>query len=171
MHLSNVPALINHDPKRVVARTFDRSLRLYTDHRGLMVICEPSAADGRLLIEAIRTDRVAGMSFNGETIRSHVEETIAGPVNVVDELKLNEVTFLIDKTPVNRNTVVCILEDWRGRRPLCGSDDRALCFKALVELANHQGRNNNSLTRSDPSDLGRDHATSLICVAWRIDSP
>lgn len=61
---SDVRALVDHDPARVIGRTKAGTLRLNQDERGLAVEIDlPNTSDGRDLAELVKRGDIDGMSF------------------------------------------------------------------------------------------------------------
>lgn len=99
---SDVLALVDHDPTRVLARTRSSTLRLSEDSRGLAFDLDvPDTSYGRDILELVTRNDAGGMSFGFVVI----EERWDGDHRILNSVDLKEVS-VVSAFPAYSQTIV-----------------------------------------------------------------
>ncbi|MGY2906190.1 HK97 family phage prohead protease [Bradyrhizobium sp. URHC0002] len=99
---TDVLALVDHDPHRVLARTRSNNLRLMEDSRGLSFDLDvPDTSYGRDILELVTRGDCGGMSF-GFVV---VEERWDGDHRILNSVDLREIS-VVSSHPAYSNTTV-----------------------------------------------------------------
>lgn len=101
---TEVKMLLDHDEKRKLASTKDKSLTVREDAVGLRaesVVTDPE------VIEAAQNGRIRGWSFNMKNVKDDVEQRAEGlPIRTVHDFDMDEITLVVNKVPVYSSTSV-----------------------------------------------------------------
>lgn len=90
---SDVRAMIDHDPGRIIGRTKSGTLRLSEDSRGLRIEVDvPNTTDGNDLWELVERGDVSGMSFGFRVTKQEWDESGETPVRTIQKVDLFEVS-------------------------------------------------------------------------------
>ncbi len=101
---SDVLALVDHDPSRLLARTRSRTLRLAQDSRGLAFDLDvPETSEGRDVLALAERGDLGGMSF-GFTVAPGGEARNNG-VRILQAVTLHEIS-VVKAWPAYQGTVV-----------------------------------------------------------------
>lgn len=101
---SDILALVDHDPSRLLARTRSRTLRLAQDSRGLAFDLDlPETTEGRDVLALAERGDLGGMSF-GFSVRPDGEVRRDG-VRVLHAVTLHEIS-IVKAFPAYQGTVV-----------------------------------------------------------------
>ena len=104
---SNMKMRLDHE--REIASVADGTLKVYEDEVGLRA---ESIITDEEVIEGAKQGRLKGWSFNMKNIKDDVEERTEGlPVRRVKEFDMNEVSLIMNKTPVYSSTSIEVRAD------------------------------------------------------------
>ncbi|MBX9706814.1 MAG: HK97 family phage prohead protease [Caulobacteraceae bacterium] len=106
---SDILALVDHDPSRLLARTRSRTLRLSQDSRGLAFDLDvPDTSEGRDVLALAERGDLGGMSF-GFTLAPG-GEVREGGLRILQAVKLHEIS-VVKAWPAYQGTEVAARSD------------------------------------------------------------
>ena len=133
---SDIRALVDHDPSRILGRARAGTLRLSEDGRGLHIeIDPPDTQAGRDIKVSLERGDVSGMSFGFQARQQAWEdEASAMPLRTLLEVELFDVSIVTFPAYANTEVALRSLEAARGHRRIFNAAARRLRLTLDLDL-------------------------------------
>lgn len=124
---SELRADIEHDPRKILARTKKGTLGFHEDERGVWAtITVPDTPRGREAVEEVRAGTLDGMSitFRRKGVQDRFINDPAGPIREIAKAEMRSVTLtsMAAYPQTNDTLILRSLEEWRTKEEDAGDD-------------------------------------------------
>lgn len=146
---SDVRALVDHDPSRILGRTKAGTLALVEDAEGLRAeIRPPQTTAGRDVVESVRRGDLDGMSFAFRTLKDSWDYAAEPPLRTLLDVDLYDVSVVTYPAYPDTSVALRSLNDYRARAAALEAEAAATEAKVRAEAKAAEAARQRNLNRA-----------------------